>query len=113
MSTRVKMEDLADSLKTYICLNVELNKLEAIERSAMVGSNLISTLLISSIGVIFLLCASLGLGFYLSAHFGNNYSGFVIEAAFYFCLGILFILYRKKLIEKPMRSKIIRTILIK
>lgn len=108
-----KMEELAESLKGYLNLTLELNKLEAVERSSIIGPSLIVGFLLGIVGILFILFVSLGLGFYLSEKLNDSYSGFAIAAGFYFLLGLSLFLTRKKLVEKPLRDLIIQKILNK
>lgn len=105
-----KIEELTENLKKYIATSYELQKLQAIESSSVFGSGLISSLLVGLVVVLFVFFLSLWAGFYLSASIGDNYSGFLIVAGFYFLFGFILILVRKKLIEKPLRDKIIRKV---
>ena len=102
-----KLEEITDSIKEYLLLNFEILKLEATERISQIGASLTAVLLVSVSVFMFVFMLSIGLGFYISALLGNAYSGFAIIAAFYFVLTILLFIGRKKLIEKPLRDKII------
>jgi len=102
-----KLEEITDSIKEYLLLNLEILKLEATERISQIGASLTAVLLVSVSVFMFVFMLSIGLGFYISAMLGNAYSGFAIIAAFYFVLAILLFIGRKKLIEKPLRDKII------
>jgi hypothetical protein len=53
----------------------------------------------------------MGVGFYLSALLGDTFSGFGIIAGFYLLISIILLIGRKRLIEKPLRNKIIRKLL--
>ena len=110
MLQNAKIEELAESLKAYANTNFELLKCETAERTAVVGSGFISSLLVGLAGILFVFFISLELGFYISTRFGNNYSGFLIVAGFYFLLSFVLIIGRKKLLEKPIRDKIIQQI---
>jgi hypothetical protein len=113
MSENVEIEELTEGLKLYINTNVELIKLELTERSSMIGAGLISNMLLGLACALFVLFISLGAGFYLSALLGNNYSGFAIIAGFYLLLVLILMIGQKKLIERPLRDKIIRKVLTK
>ena len=113
MTEDLKIEELTQGLKRYINTNCELIKFEATERSSVIGSGVISGLLIGLVAMLFVLFISLGAGFYLSARFENLYSGFAVVAGFYFLLGIILVIGRKKLMERPLRDKIIRKIFSK
>lgn len=106
-----KLEEITDSLKEYLLLNFEILKLEATERISVIGSSLTAMLLVGLSVFLFVFTMSIGLGFYLSALLGDTYSGFAIIAAFYFLLAIVLFVGRKKLIERPLRDKIIEKIL--
>ena len=111
MKESSKSEEFAESLKSYLNVVLALNKLEAIERTSVIGPSLITGVLLGIIGILFILFVSLGLGFYLSAQLGDSYSGFTIAAGFYFILGLVLFLGRTKLVERPLRDKIIQKIL--
>ncbi len=108
MSNPGIIQELTDNLKSYISTSYEIHKLEVIGRSSIIGSGLISKLIITLVIFLFLFFISLWAGLFVSAHYGDNYSGFIYVAGFYFLVGIVLILGRKKLIQRPIRDKIIR-----
>ena len=110
MPENVKIEELTESIKVYVHSTYELNKLEAIESISVIGSGLASSLIISLIAILCILFISTGIAFCLSSVLGNYYYGFLIVGAFYFLLGFIFLLGRKKLIEHPLRDKFIQKI---
>lgn len=103
-----KIEGLSNGLKQYILLNYEIVKLEVIRKTSEVGSSLFSSLLLGIVLFLFAFALSMGVGFYLSALLGDTFSGFGIIAGVYLLLSIILLIGRKKLIEKPLRDKIIR-----
>ena len=105
-----KIEEISDSLKQYLQLNYEIIKLEATERTSVISSVLVSSLVIGVTMFLFVLALSIGAGFYLSTLFGQLYLGFAIIAGFYLLLALVLFVFRKKLIENPFRDKIIRKI---
>jgi hypothetical protein len=106
-----KLEELTDSLKRYILLNIEIVRLEATKHVSVIGSTVVGSFVVGISVFLFVFSLSIGLGFYLSALLGDSYSGFAIIAGFYFLLAIILFLGRKKFIEKPLRDKIIKKIL--
>ena len=111
MSEHVEAEGLTENLKSYINTSLELIKLEVAERSSVIVAGLIGNLLVGVIGVLFVLFFSIGAGFLLSALLHNYYLGFAIIAGFYLLLALILILGKKKLVERPLRDKIIRMLL--
>ena len=105
-----KIEEVADNLKKYVKTNLELLKLEGAERAAIIGSGLMSYVILGFMGIFCVLFISIAAGFYISDTFGNNYAGFAIVAGFYLLLSIIFILGRKKMLERPFSNAIINVI---
>lgn len=113
MPEQEKIQELTENLKAYLSTNYELIRLQTTERASVIGSGMISSLLIGFAGMLFLLCITLVAGFYFSALLGDSYSGFAIVAGFYLVVVLILVIGREKLVEKPMRDKVIRKILSK
>lgn len=106
-----KLEEISDEFKQYLTVNYEIVKLHATERASVIGSSLLSSLLVGLAVFLFLFTLSIGVGFYLSALLNNMYSGFLIIAGFYFLLASILYIGRKRMIQKPLRNKIIQKLL--
>lgn len=106
-----KIEVLGDSVKQYLMLNYEIIKLEVTRKTSEIGSAIFSSLMLGIALFLFVFTLSMGVGFYLSALLGDTFSGFGIIAGFYLLICIILLIGRKKLIEKPLRNKIIRKLL--
>ncbi len=113
MPEQGKIEELTTSLKVYVQTNIELFKLEATERTSVIGSSLLSFLLVGFSLFLFVLFVSISTGFLLANYFNDNYIGFGLVTIFYLVLTLILIIGRKKFIERPIRDKIIRRILKK
>ena len=105
---KVKLEDLMEDLKNYAVTNYTILKLETAERTAVIGSGMISSLVVLSVMMLFILFFSLAAAFYLSALLGNTYAGLLIVAGFYLLAGTILWFGRKKLLEHPLRERFIR-----
>jgi uncharacterized membrane protein len=105
-----KIEELTDRAKKYLDTHIELLKLEVTERISVIGSGMVSVILVSFVFILFVLFLSLWAGFYFSACLGNSYAGFGIVAGFYFLLVLLFVFARKNLLETPIRNSVIRSV---
>lgn len=106
-----RLEAMGESLKQYLVLNIELIKLEVTRRTSEIGSALVSSLILVSSLLLFIFMLSMGLGFYLSSLIGDTFSGFAIVAGAYLLFILLFLMIRKRLVEKPLRDKIVRKML--
>lgn len=105
-----EVEELTESIQQYVQTNFKLMKLQTAERSSVIGSALFTVLLVGIMAVLFIFFISLGASFYISTLFRNAYSGFILVAGIYLLIGLVLLIYRKKLVEKPMRDVIIRKI---
>lgn len=108
-----KTEPLIEGIKNYLHTNYKLIKLQAAERLSVIATGFMMSLFIMMVGTLFLFFISLAIAFYLSACIGNNYAGFLIVALFYLLGCIILIVGRKKIIEKPLRDVIVKTIFTK
>ncbi len=104
----IKVDQLVNEIKEYINLRYELLKLEMTERSSVIGSSVFSMAIIVVLILFFLFLGSIGLSIYISELLDCTYAGFLIVAGAYLLLGLILFLGRKKLIEEPLRDKIIR-----
>ena len=107
---KINVEGLVEDLKTYTNTRLKLLGLEAAKRGADIFSGLISIFLIIFILLLFILFLSLAASAYISSLLENKSAGFLIVAGFYFLTAILLWLGRKKLLEHPIREKLIRII---
>jgi hypothetical protein len=106
-----KLEDLTDNVKQYLLLNIAIFKLESTKQASTIGASIVSALVVGMAAFLVVFTVGIGLGFYFSALLGDTYSGFAIMAGFYLIVAIVIYVGRKKIIEKPIRNKIIEKIL--
>ena len=110
MPDQGKIEELTESLKRYISTNFDLIKYQGIERATVIIADLVSNVLVVLMLLFFIFFISLWACFYISALFGDNYSGIAIVAGFYLLIGVILYIVRKKMIIKPLRNIIVRNI---
>jgi len=99
--------ELKDELVTYVELRSELTKLSAFEIIAKSFASLISVMTLIIFAFFFLFFLFLSLGFYFGKELNSLAQGFGLVAFFYLILLLIFLLIRKKRIEKPIMNKII------
>ena len=87
--------------------SLELFKLQAIEKYARIFSTLASRIVVLIFVALFTLCLNIGLALWIGEVLGKVYYGFFIIAGFYSLVATLVFLYRKLLIEEPVRDTII------
>jgi len=102
-----KIEKLTDDIKEYVNIRYELMALKAGDKVSVIGSQAIAWFVIGFVALLFIVFISFALAYYLSSQTGIPYSGFFIVAGIYLLLGIISLLFKGKLIIKPLRNKII------
>lgn len=102
--------DLKDELVEYVELRSELTKLSTFEIISKAGVSLVSAMALVIFAFFFLFFLFLSLGFYFGKLLNSLYQGFGIIAFFYLLLFIIYLIIRKKYIEKPLMNKIIESL---
>jgi ABC-type multidrug transport system permease subunit len=102
--------DLKNELVEYVELRTELTKLSAYEIISKAGVSLVSAMALVIFAFFFMFFLFLALGFYFGKVLNSLYQGFGIIAFFYLILIILYLIIRKKYIEKPLMNKIIESL---
>ncbi len=107
-------EQLSDELKEakadfeeYVKAQIDFVKLHSAENISRFLSGLISKMVLFYLFFFVLLFASLAIALWLEEILNSKGLGFVIVAVFYLLLGLIFMTFRKKLIDKPIIQSII------
>jgi hypothetical protein len=104
------IEKLTDNVKEYLQTRQELIFLKVTEKVSNIGSYALSGLVIGVLTLMFVLFISIAGAMYFSSRLGNPYSGFFIVAGIYLLLLVIVAVFKKKMIVKPVRNKIIKEI---
>ena len=105
------IESLYKKAKEYADINIELLKLNSIDKTADVLSSLVSRLIIFMFVVMFVLLVNIALSLYLGELLGKDYLGYAVVAAMYLVLIIVINCYRDKLIKMPLTNLVIAKLL--
>lgn len=105
------MELLYKKAKEYADINIELVKLNTIDKTADVVSSLLSRLLVIMIVAMFVLFLSVTLSLYLGELLGKDYLGFLCVTAGYFILALIIHLKRDYIIKVRLTNLIIAKLL--
>jgi hypothetical protein len=105
------IESLIEKGEQYGKTTLELLKLKTLDKSADVASNLVSWLIVVIFAVLFFLILNIGVALWLGEVLGKSYYGFFVVAAFYGLLALVFGIFRKQLIKKPVNNSIINQVL--
>jgi hypothetical protein len=85
-------------IEAYAKTNLELVKLQAINKTADISARLLSRILFFIAFSFFVLFINIGLSFWLGDLLDETYYGFAIVAGFYLLLSFLFILTHRSII---------------
>ena len=109
MEERVnEMEMLVQKVESYFNTTYELARLKLLKVSISVVTSLISSF---SVAFVFTLCVvvfSIGGALMLGEYLGKTYYGFFVVSGFYLLAGIIFMLFLRKWIRKPVSEMIIK-----
>jgi hypothetical protein len=105
------IESLIDKGEEYGKTTLELLKLKTIDKSSDVASTLVSWIVVIVFAIIFFSIVNIGIALWLGDILGKNYLGFFIVAGFYGLLTLLFAIFRKQLVKKPVNNSIVKQIL--
>jgi len=105
------IETLIEKGSQYGKTTLELLKLKTLDKSADVVSNLVSWLVVAIFAVFFFLILNIGVALWLGELLGKSYYGFFALAGFYAFLALVFLIFRKQLIKKPVNNSIINQVL--
>ena len=105
------IESLIEKGEQYGKTTLELLKLKTLDKSADVVSNLVSWLIVVIFAVLFFLILNIGLALWIGELLGKSYYGFFIVSGFYALLAIVFGIFRKQLIKRPVNNSIVTQVL--
>ena len=101
------VSDLVVNLKTYVTSKIDLYLLTSFEKLGKIFASLLSTIILILLSFFCLLFITIALALWLGKSLNNIAEGFLIVGSGYFLLGMVFIIFRKPLID----NRIIRSIL--
>jgi hypothetical protein len=110
MINQKQIQELADEAKAYVEAKVELVKMQFIEEGSENFARLMTFFIIGGVCLIFLIMLSFFVGMTLSVLWENYIAGFGVVAAFYFILLLVFIVFRKSALQKPLQNEAIKSI---
>lgn len=105
------IESLIEKGEQYGKTTLELLKLKTLDKSADVASTIISWAIVVVFAVLFFLILNIGIALWIGELLGKSYYGFFAVAGFYGLLGLIFTLFRKKLVKDPVNNSIVSQVL--
>ena len=102
--------DLVSNLKTYVTSKIDLYLLTSFEKIGKVHSFLLSSIILILISFFCLLFITIALALWIGSSLNNLAEGFLLIGAGYFLLGLIFIIFRKSLIDKRIIKNLLKSL---
>lgn len=93
--------------REYMAQQVKLIKLELAEKTVLISSIMVNSLVFFVLGLFVFGIGSIALGFYLGERLGSNAEGFLILFVVYLALYVILYALRRRLITNPILERIL------
>lgn len=100
---------MVEVVKEYVHKRIDLVKLEATEKTALVAGNIVTIILLCVFGIFFIILLNIGLSCLLGQYLGNYAYGFLIVAGIYL-LFVIIVLLAGKGIKNSVANLLIKAI---
>ena len=104
------ISDLVLNLKTYVNSKIDLYLLTCFEKIGKLFASLLSSIILVLIFFFCLLFITIALALWLGDKLNNLAEGFLLIGAFYFILGLIFIIFKKSLIDKKVIKNLLKSL---
>jgi hypothetical protein len=102
------INDLRKDILEYIEVKLDLVRLHTAENLSRIFSNVATIAVIGYLLFFIIFFISFAAGFYIGSLLDSNELGFISVAGFYTIILILFLAFRKKIVERPVIKAIVR-----
>ena len=102
------INDLKKDVLEYIEVKLDLIRLHTAENLSRIFSNVATIAVIGYLLFFIILFISFAAGYYIGSLLDSNELGFLCVAGFYTLLLILFLAFRKQIVERPVIKAIVR-----
>jgi hypothetical protein len=105
------IEILIEKGEEYGKTTLELMKLKTIDKSSDMVSTLVSWFVVAVFAVLFFTFINIAIALWLGQILENSSCGFFIVAGFYALLTLIFAIFRRQLLKKPLNEIIVKQLL--
>ena len=102
------INDLRKDILEYVEVKLDLIRLHTAENLSRIFSNIATMAFIGYLLFFIILFISFAAGFYFGSLLESNELGFLCIAGFYSLLLLLFLVFRKQIVERPVIKAIVR-----
>ncbi|MCX6314794.1 MAG: phage holin family protein [Sphingobacteriales bacterium] len=108
-----QFEQLYQDIRDYVNTRQELLKLQVTEKSTRFTAHLISFLIIIPFFFLAFLFISFALAHLFAEWWGHEYAGYLTVTLLYLIIGMILLIFRKRLLVKPLKNGMIKMIFSK
>lgn len=105
-----QIDEVIDEVKEYVNVSLDLYKLKATEKGAMIASTAIINILLGAFAAMALLFVSFAAAYAIAEMTGKIYLGFLAIAGFYALIGLLILATKDKWLKNSLVDSIIKSI---
>jgi hypothetical protein len=102
------LDNLKKDFQEYFSVQFDLIRLRTAENISRIASKSANIMVISYLMFFILLFGSVAAGFYISSRLDSDVLGFLYVTAFYILLLIIFLIFRKIIIDRPVIKSIVK-----
>jgi hypothetical protein len=102
------INSIRKDVQEYLDIKVDLIRLHTAESISRMMSSVITSVIVGYLLFFILVFLSFAAGFYFGSVFNSNELGFLLVAGFYMILLLSFLLFRKKIVERPVIKSIMK-----
>ena len=103
-----EFNDIKNDIQEYLEIKLDMIRLHMAENLSRILSSAASAAIIGYILFFILLFISIAAGYFFSSLLHSNELGFLLVAGFYILLLIVFLLFGKKIVERPIIKAVIK-----
>ncbi|MFH0841533.1 MAG: phage holin family protein [Bacteroidota bacterium] len=100
--------NIKKDIQEYIEAKLDLFKLQSAENISRVVSNVVVAVIVLLLGSLILFFLSFTAAYFLASVLNSNELGFLCVAGFYLILMLIILLFRKKIIDRPVIKSVIK-----
>ncbi|MFW5793199.1 MAG: phage holin family protein [Bacteroidota bacterium] len=101
---------MLEKIKEYVSSRILLLKIEGTQRVSDAFSVLFRKIVLLLIFCFFLIFISVALALWIGEIYDSNIIGFLVTGAIYLLVFIVFLIFKKQLLEKYIKDEVVRTI---
>jgi hypothetical protein len=102
------IENIRREIQEYVEVKFDLIRLHTAENLSRILTSMTTVVIGGYLLFLILMFLSFAAGFFFGSLLGSNEAGFLCVAGFYFILLVIFLVFRKKIVERPIIKAVVR-----